>query len=194
MLNFFTGDRMDKKSNEKKLMVTLAGKYRGAYFEEIKMLKKELLEKGIDVLYPPEGDMSLDNYGFFDSDKRTGDNNKDFDRAEMSFLYKTLQKCHAIIFCNYDGYLGRMTSNELYFFTSLIVCNYEKEEYYNLSNAYIPIYLLEEIDVNLYKNYDELGDFSILLKYGIEKGLIKVGLNSFYEDLGKGKIIKIKRK
>ena len=76
----------------------------------------------------------------------------------------------------------------------MIVCNYEKEEYYNLSNAYIPIYLLEEIDVNLYKNYDELGDFSILLKYGIEKGLIKVGLNSFYEDLGKGKIIKIKRK
>ena len=194
MLNFFIGDRMDKKSNEKKLMVTLAGKYRGPYFEKIKMLKKELLEKGIDVLYPPEGDMSLDNYGFFDSDKRTGDNNKDFDRAEMSFLYKTLQKCHAIIFCNYDGYLGRMTSNELYFFTSLIVCNYEKEEYYNLSNAYIPIYLLEEIDVNLYKNYDELGDFSILLKYGIEKGLIKVGLNSFYEDLGKGKIIKIKRK
>ena len=194
MLNFFTGDRMDKKSNEKKLMVTLAGKYRGPYFEKIKMLKKELLEKGIEVLYPPEGDMSLDNYGFFDSDRRTGDNNKDFDRAEMDFLYKTLQKCHAIIICNYDGYLGRMTSNELYFFTSLIVCNYEKEKYYSLSNSYIPIYLLEEIDVDLYKKYDELGNFSTLLKYGIEKGLIKVGLNSFYEDLEKGEIIKIKRK
>ena len=194
MLNFFTGDRMDKKSNEKKLMVTLAGKYRGPYFEKIKMLKKELLEKGIEVLYPPEGDMSLDNYGFFDSDRRTGDNNKDFDRAEMDFLYKTLQKCHAIIFCNFDGYLGRMTSNELYFFTSLIVCNYEKEKYYSLSNSYIPIYLLEEIDVDLYKKYDELGNFSTLLKYGIEKGLIKVGLNSFYEDLEKGEIIKIKRK
>ena len=194
MLNFFTGDRMDKKSNEKKLMVTLAGKYRGPYFEKIKMLKKELLEKGIEVLYPPEGDMSLDNYGFFDSDRRTGDNNKDFDRAEMNFLYKTLKKCDAIIFCNFDGYLGRMTSNELYFFTSLIVCNYEKEKYYSLSNSYIPIYLLEEIDVDLYKKYDELGNFSTLLKYGIEKGLIKAGLNSFYEDLGKGKIIKIKRK
>lgn len=194
MLNFFTGDRMDKKSNEKKLMVTLAGKYRGPYFEKIKMLKKELLEKGIEVLYPPGGDMSLDNYGFFDSDRRTGDNNKDFDRAEMNFLYKTLKKCDAIIICNYDGYLGRMTSNELYFFTSLIVCNYEKEKYYSLSNSYIPIYLLEEIDVDLYKKYDELGNFSTLLKYGIEKGLIKVGLNSFYEDLEKGEIIKIKRK
>ena len=60
--------------------------------------------------------------------------------------------------------------------------------------SYISIYLLEEIDVNLYKNYDELGGFSILLKFGMDKGLIKVGLNSFYEDLEKGKIIKIKRK
>lgn len=60
--------------------------------------------------------------------------------------------------------------------------------------SYISIYLLEEIDVNLYNNYDELGDFSILLKFGMDKGLIKVGLNSFYEDLEKGKIIKIKRK
>jgi len=60
--------------------------------------------------------------------------------------------------------------------------------------SYIPIYLLEEIDVNLYKNYDELGDFLILLKYGMDNGLIKVGLNSFYDDLEKGKIIKIKRK
>ena len=175
-------------------MVTLAGKYRGPYFEKIKKLKRELLESGIDVLYPPDGDMSLDNYGFFDSDRRTGDNNNDFDRAEMNFIYKTFQKCDAIIICNYDGYLGRMTSNELYFFTSLIVCNYEEEKYYNLSNAYIPIYLLDEIDVNLYKNYDELGDFSILFKFGMDKGLIKVGLNSFYEDLEKGKIIKIKRK
>ena len=196
MLIFFVGDRMDKKSNEKKLMVTLAGKYRGPNFEKIKMLKKELLEKGIDVLYPPEGDMSLDNYGFFDSDRRTGDNNKDFDRAEMSFLYKTLKKCDAIIFCNYDGYLGRMTSNELYFFLSLIVCNFEKgqEKYYNLVNGYIPIYLLEEVNVDSFNNSDELGDFLILLKYGMDNGLIKVGLNSFYDDLEKGKIIKIKRK
>jgi len=187
---------MIKKSNEKKIMVTLAGKYRGPYFEKIKMLKKELLEKDINVLYPPDGDMSDDNYGFFDSDRRTGDNNRDFDKAEMNFLYKTFQKCDAIIFCNFDGYLGRMTSNELYFFSSLIVCNYEKEQekYYNLVNGYIPIYLLEEINVDSLKNYDELGDFLILLKYGMDNGLIKVGLNSFYDDLEKGKIIKIKRK
>ena len=195
-VNFFVGDRMDKKFNEKKLKVTLAGKYRGPYFEKIKMLKTELLEKGIDVLYPPEGDMSLDNYGFFDSDRRTGDSNKDFDRAEMNFLYKTLKKCDAIIFCNFDGYLGRMTSNELYFFSSLIVCNFEKgqEEYYNLVNGYIPIYLLEEVNVDSFNNSDELGDFLILLKYGMDNGLIKVGLNSFYDDLEKGKIIKIKIK
>ena len=187
---------MIKKSNEKKIMVTLAGKYRGPYFEKIKMLKKELLEKDINVLYPPEGDMSDDNYGFFDSDRRTGDNNRDFDKAEMNFLYKTFRKCDAIIFCNFDGYLGRMTSNELYFFSSLIVCNYEKEleKNYNLVNGYIPIYLLEEINVDSLKNYDELGDFLILLKYGMDNGLIKVGLNSFYDDLEKGKIIKIKRK
>ena len=195
-VNFFVGDRMDKKFNEKKLKVTLAGKYRGPYFEKIKMLKTELLEKGIDVLYPPEGDMSLDNYGFFDSDRRTGDSNKDFDRAEMNFLYKTYKKCDAIIFCNFDGYLGRMTSNELYFFSSLIVCNFEKgqEEYYNLVNGYIPIYLLEEVNVDSFNNSDELGDFLILLKYGMDNGLIKVGLNSFYDDLEKGKIIKIKIK
>ena len=157
-VKFFVGDRMNKKSNIKKFMVTLAGTYRGPYFEKIKMLNKELLEKGI--------------------------------------LYKTYKKCDAIIFCNFDGYLGRMTSNELYFFSSLIVCNFEKgqEEYYNLVNGYIPIYLLEEVNVDSFNNSDELGDFLILLKYGIDKGLIKVGLSSFYEDFETGIINKIKTK
>ena len=110
---------MENNIKERNIMVTLAGKYRGPYFEKIKILKKELIEKGIDVLYPPEGDMSDDKYGFFNNDKRTGDNSKDFARAEILFDHKTLQKCDAIIFCNYDGYIGRTTMKELYFFSRL---------------------------------------------------------------------------
>ena len=146
---YLIGDIMKNEIKEVKIMVTLAGKYRGPYFEKIKMLKKELIEKGIDVLYPPEGDMSDDKYGFFNNDKRTGNNEKDFARAEISFDHKTIKKCDAIIFCNFDGYIGRMTMKELYFFASLIAYNYEKreQEYYNYLDGYIPIYLLEKIDI-----------------------------------------------
>ena len=160
--------------DEERIKVTLAGKYSGPIFEKIKLLKKELIEKGIDVLYPPEGDMSDDSYGFFESDKRTGDDGNDFGRAEQNFVHKTFQKCDAIIFCNYDGYIGQMAKNELYFFT--------------------PIYLLEEIDIESFQSPDEIGDFASLLEYAIEKGYIKVGLDTFYEDYEQGKFRKKIRK
>lgn len=184
---------MQKDSPRDKVNVTLAGKYRGPYFEKIKLLKKELIEKGIDVLYPPEGDMSEDSYGFFDSDERTGDNNKDFARAEMYFIHQTFQKCDAIIICNYDGYIGQMTSKELYFFT-LLIATYDEKKPYNTLNGYIPIYLLEDIDIEAYRTQDELGCFATYLDYGMEQGLIKVGLNSFYDDYESGQLVKMKIK
>ena len=185
---------MEKDIAKDKIMVTLAGKYSGPIFEKIKLLKKELIEKGIAVLYPPEGDMSRDSYGFFASDKRTGDDNQDFSRAEMYFLHKTLKKCDAIIICNYEGHLGTMTSYELYFFSYLFASYDEKQNsYYDMFDGYIPIYLLEAVDLESLRTTDELGDFATLLEYGIEQGLIKVGLNSFYEDIEKGHITKKKR-
>lgn len=181
---------------ESKITVTLAGKYRGPYFDRIKMLKNELIENGIDVLYPPSGDMSDDSYGFFDSDKRTGDDKKDFRTAELSFVHKTFLECDAIIFCNFDGYLGKMTTNELYLFSSLIACNYYEKQNsnYNILNGYIPIYLLEEVNIESFRTPDELGDFATLLEYGMEKSLIKIGLKSFYEDFQSGQITKMKKK
>ena len=172
----FVGDFM----GEERIKVTLAGKYSGPIFEKIKLLKKELVEKGIDVLYPPEGDMSDDSYGFFESDKRTGDDGKDFGRAELNFVHKTFQKCDAIIFCNYDGYIGQMAKNELYFFTSLCT-SYDEEEpnsYHDMFDGYTPIYLLEEIDIESYRSPDELGDFASLLEIAMERGFIKVGLDT----------------
>ena len=182
--------------DEERIKVTLAGKYSGPIFEKIKLLKKELIEKGIDVLYPPEGDMSDDSYGFFKSDKRTGDDGNDFSRAEQKFVHKTFQKCDAVIFCNYDGYIGQMAKNELYFFTSLCV-SYDEEDpqkYHDMFDGYTPIYLLEEIDIKSFRSSDEIGDFAPLLEYAIEKGYIKVGLDTFYEDYEQGKFRKKIRK
>ena len=175
------GDIME--NNNKKIKVTLAGKYRGSIFDRILMLKKELMDQGIDVLYPPEGNMSDDNYGFFSTDKRTGNDSEDFGFAEINFLHKTLRMCDAIIFCNYDGYLGK-TTNELFFFASLIVSSYNEDmsKYYNVSKDYIPIYLLEEVDIESLRSPDELADLASLLEYGMKKGLIKVGIEKFYDD------------
>lgn len=178
-------------------MVTLAGKYSGPYFEKIKNLKKELTEKGIDVLYPPEGDMSSDSFGFFESDERTGNDPKDFWKAEKNFIRRTYLYCDAIIICNYDGYLGGMTTNEFYYFTSLIASNYGQKNqasYYDLFSGYIPIYLLEDVNIESLSTPGEIGDFGSLLEYGFETGLIKVGLDSFYEDCTSGQITKMKKR
>ena len=178
-------------------MVTLAGKYSGPYFEKIKNLKKELIEKGIDVLYPPEGDMSSDSFGFFESDERTGNDGKDFWKAEKNFIRRTYLHCDAIIICNYDGYLGGMTTNEFYYFTSLIASNYGQKKqasYYDLFSGYIPIYLLEDVNIESLRTPGEIGDFGSLLEYGFETGLIKVGLDSFYEDCTSGQITKMKKR
>ena len=183
--------------NMDKIIVTLAGKYSGPYFERIKLLKKELKDKGIGVLYPPEGDMSDDDFGFFESDKRTGNDKMDFWRAEKYFIHNTFLKCDAIIICNYDGYIGKMTSNELFLFTSLIASNYGKKKqasYYDLFSGYIPIYLLEDVNIESLRTPGEIGDFGSLLEYGFETGLIKVGLDSFYEDCTSGQITKMKKR
>lgn len=176
-----------------KITVTLAGKYSGPIFEKIKKIKQELINQGIDVLYPPEGDMSDDKYGFFEDDTRTGDNTYDFGLAEMNFVYDTFESCDAIILCNYDGYIGKMTSYELGLFAMLICANYQNENKINSPlKGYILVYLLEDIDIEKYRSSDEIGDLATWLEYGINVGLIKIGIDSFYNDIKNGQIKKLK--
>lgn len=155
--------------------VTLAGSYSGQRFEKMKVLKKQLEEIGVNVLYPPQGDMDDSEYGFFESDEKTGDSNSDFARAEMKFLHKTLRKCNAIIFCNYEGHLGQMSRYESYFFITAVITECI-DTYYN-SFGSIPIYMTDDI------NYDDCPDFlGELFKEGISAGYIKIGIDKFYND------------
>ncbi len=155
--------------------VTLAGSYSGQRFKKMKYLKQQLEEAGVNVLYPPKGEMDDSEYGFFESDEKTGDPNSDFARAEMKFLHGTLRKCDAIIFCNYDGHLGQMSSYESYFFISAIITE-GIDKYYN-SFGSLPIYMTDEV------NYDDCSDFlGELFKSGISSGFIKIGIDNFYDD------------
>lgn len=153
------------------ITVTLAGSYSGERFERMEKLIQELKDKGINVLYP-QGKMDDSEYGFFDNDKRTGDDAYDFVIAENRFLKRTQRKCNAIIFCNYDGRLGTMSGYESYYFYAMLVTKEEGENP-------IPIYMTDEIDYS--KCADYLGE---IYKYGIADGIIKIGIDEFYKDFG----------
>lgn len=156
--------------------VTLAGSYSGQRFEKMKDLKHKLEKMGVNVLYPPQGEMDDSEYGFFECDKKTGNSNSDFAIAEWNFIHRTLRKCDAIIFCNYDGRLGQMSSYELYFFMFVAITD-GIEKYYNIFGS-IPIYMTDDI------NYNDCPVFlGEMLKEGILNGYnIKIGIENFFAD------------
>lgn len=146
------------------ICVTLAGSYRGERFNKMKKLKKQLERDGVMVLYP-QGKLNGDGFGFFESD-----NSDDEIIVERAFIEQTIHKCNAIIFCNYDNHLGLTSTMEFEIFNKI---NSFFSSFYNG----FPIYLLENI------NYNELNEpTKLLVSQNITKGILKIGINKFYDD------------
>lgn len=120
---------------------------------------------GVDVLYPKEGELRGEGFGLFDSDI-----SDDEIVVERSFIEQTILNCNAIIFCNYDNHLGSTSSMEFIMFNKL-------NSNFKDSNSCFPIYLLEDI------NIDELSQLNQrLVKQNMKNGILKVGINQFYND------------